>query len=355
MSERAMEKDESQEQDLQEVDETAEAEPESQEQNQDQQESEAQQVSPETERKAREMGWVPQQEWRGASEAWRPADEFVKRGEEVLPIVRSNLERSQKRVHDLEQQLASLPGKIRAEVDKDYVKRFQRLEHMNEVALQRQRTQLFNEFETEKRRAAADGNTEEYDRLARDQREALANLTDEPEPEAEISPQAEQDTTQQAKQAPQQQVPQAVNDWVMRNSWFDTEQRPGHKAASAFAVAHFNELQQAKPWAVEDNLAELENEVRARFPEVFPGYQKPNGQTQPQRSHSPQVEGGGRQTGTGAPKEKSWNDIPPDDRKLAERSQLQYFLPEGVEIESASQDDLKKARGSYAREYWAQG
>ena len=38
------------------------------------------------ETRAREMGWLPQDQYHGPGE-WRDADEFVKRGEELLPIV----------------------------------------------------------------------------------------------------------------------------------------------------------------------------------------------------------------------------------------------------------------------------
>ena len=41
----------------------------------------------ETEDKARRLGWVPKEEFKGDPENWRSADEFMARGEQLLPIV----------------------------------------------------------------------------------------------------------------------------------------------------------------------------------------------------------------------------------------------------------------------------
>lgn len=41
------------------------------------------------ESEAKEMGWVPLDQFKGDPDKWRPADEFVRRGEDILPIVRS--------------------------------------------------------------------------------------------------------------------------------------------------------------------------------------------------------------------------------------------------------------------------
>lgn len=36
------------------------------------------------------MGWVPQEEFRGAAENWRSAEEFVEKGEAIMPILQAN-------------------------------------------------------------------------------------------------------------------------------------------------------------------------------------------------------------------------------------------------------------------------
>lgn len=41
--------------------------------------------------KARAMGWVEQEEWKGDPSKWRPAEEFVQRGENIGPIMRDRI------------------------------------------------------------------------------------------------------------------------------------------------------------------------------------------------------------------------------------------------------------------------
>lgn len=48
--------------------------------------------APDVESRAREMGWVPEGEWKDAKAKWRPADEYVERGEVILPILRKTNE-----------------------------------------------------------------------------------------------------------------------------------------------------------------------------------------------------------------------------------------------------------------------
>lgn len=45
--------------------------------------------APEIEAKAKEMGWVPKDEFKGDPEKWRPAEDYVRRGERMLPIIRA--------------------------------------------------------------------------------------------------------------------------------------------------------------------------------------------------------------------------------------------------------------------------
>jgi len=44
---------------------------------------------PDVEVRAREMGWIPQEEFKGDLSRWVPADQYVERGETVLPILQA--------------------------------------------------------------------------------------------------------------------------------------------------------------------------------------------------------------------------------------------------------------------------
>lgn len=50
----------------------------------------ADELDPQVEKQAREMGWCPQEDWKGSPDKWVDAQEFVDRGEQILPILRAN-------------------------------------------------------------------------------------------------------------------------------------------------------------------------------------------------------------------------------------------------------------------------
>jgi hypothetical protein len=53
------------------------------------------------EQRASEMGWSPKEQWRGDPERWIDAETFVKRGEELMPILKANNRRLQEEVGGL--------------------------------------------------------------------------------------------------------------------------------------------------------------------------------------------------------------------------------------------------------------
>ena len=66
--------------------------------------------SPETEAKARSMGWAPKEQFRGNPEKWVDPETFVKRGEEVLPIVNAQNRALRQKLEQLEKTLSQLTG-----------------------------------------------------------------------------------------------------------------------------------------------------------------------------------------------------------------------------------------------------
>jgi hypothetical protein len=305
--------------------------------------AQAAQVSPETERKARDMGWVPQTEWRGSPDAWRPADQFVKRGEEVLPIVRSNLERERRKVQELESTVRDLPSKIRAEVEQSYAERFKRLEGMSRLALEKQREKIWHDFEEKKRAAVADGNMQAYDTYNQEQRRALSEFHAETEVEEPEPPARQNGAPQPATQAPPE-----VNDWLRQNTWFASD-----KVMAAYATEEHGRLMREMPGlSIEENLKRTREATMEKFPERF-GITP---QAKPTASqHAPAVEGGGRQAGASSARARGWNDLPPEAKASAEKfiKQDGLFLPNGMDPEAASESDIKKARDAYAKDYWS--
>jgi hypothetical protein len=57
---------------------------------------------------AKEMGWVPKDEYRGDKNNWRDADEFVERGEHILPIVQATVKKLKAELLTRDSEVASL-------------------------------------------------------------------------------------------------------------------------------------------------------------------------------------------------------------------------------------------------------
>lgn len=68
-------------------------------------------ASPEV--RARELGWVPKAEFRGGEDRWVDAETFVKRGEEIMPLLKANNHRLQSEVDALKAQLGSAQAAIK--------------------------------------------------------------------------------------------------------------------------------------------------------------------------------------------------------------------------------------------------
>jgi len=58
------------------------------------------------ESEARAEGWVPEGEWKGDPSKWKPAQEFVEAGENILPIVKSKLDKALESIDKVEQDLS---------------------------------------------------------------------------------------------------------------------------------------------------------------------------------------------------------------------------------------------------------
>ena len=57
--------------------------------------------SPDIEARARAMGWRPQEEFNGDPAKWKPAEDFVAKGENDLPVLRENMRRMTSTITEL--------------------------------------------------------------------------------------------------------------------------------------------------------------------------------------------------------------------------------------------------------------
>lgn len=266
------------------------------------------------ETRARAMGWVDKDEFRGPADKWRPADEFVRKGEEDLPILRERLRDSTRKTADLEAKLARQQA--------DFAANFKRLESMSAMALQRQREQLLGSYAAAQRDAVANGDVARYDQLERDKFTALHDY-DTRIAQAQQPP-APQHQDQRSPQLPPHEAA-TVSSWRQSNAWFDADMEM-NMVAQARHVA----LQKEKPGlSLEENLKEVSAYVRQRYPDKFAS-----------RAAPAAVEGGSRFSGAqGGSRSRGAADLPAEARRQGEK-----WVKDGT----------FKDINEYAKLYWEQ-
>lgn len=190
------------------------------------------------EQRAMEQGWVPEDQWDGEPEAWRPAKEFVDRGELFKKI--DEVKRENKQLKQGIDELSKHHAKVR------------------EVEYQRALATL----KAQKRDALADGDADkvvEIDERIDATKEAQRQSANQPQQQAEAVP----DPRFEA--------------WVNKNTWYNNDRI---MKAAADEVARELVLRGER-----DNariLTEVEKRIKQEFPQKF---------TNPNREKASAVEG----------------------------------------------------------------
>lgn len=269
-----------------------------------------------TESRARAMGWVPQDEFRGPAEKWRSAEEFVARGENDLPILRERLRETTRKIADFE---------ARQERERsEYKDTIRRLERMSQTALLRQREQLAASYDEAMRQAAANADVAQYDQLGRDKHAAVRQF-DEGLAQVVAPPEPARNPDQPAAPTLPADMQATITAWAQRNDWFNRD-----TALRFVAVDESRRIEMEMPGlTMEQNLAETAKRVRARFPERF-GVSRPS-------PAAYAVEGGAGVPASSGGARRGVADLPADARAAGER----YV-----------QDGSFKSLADYAKVYW---
>lgn len=178
---------------------------------------------PQVEQEARNQGWVPKEEWQGDPEKWRPAKEFIDRGELLKKIESS--QRELKQTNQALKQLAQHHRQVR------------------EVEYQRAINDL------KKQRKAA---------LIEQDMERVAELDDEID-----------FTKEQASIIPEIHIPEVKEApaglviWEENNKWYKSD-----RAMTAFTIDLAADLRK-QGYQLEDALKIIDKEIRKEFPHKF--------------------------------------------------------------------------------------
>lgn len=158
-----------------------------------------------TEQRAREMGWTPEDEWQGAppKSGFLSAEEFVKRGETIIPLLRGQNRKLEHEVSEMKRKVDELTSTAKS------------LNDFNQRALNREREEigrLRRQLEARREQAVSEG----------DANTALAA-------ERELS----RIDVERANSVDPQQVA-VVESWLQQNRWYQDDE---HKRAWAEGFA----------------------------------------------------------------------------------------------------------------------
>jgi len=183
----------------------------------------------EVEKKAKQFGWVPKEQYKGAESSWLDAPEFVERGEQILPIVQQNNKRLMQQNQQLSGRLSSVEESLRAS---DAVIRTLEESHEADTAAQVEATR--KELKAELEAASRDGD-----------HKSVADLTEQltrlPTVEKKEKLNGEEQEEQRRKPAePSPAMKAEIQDWYARNPDYTANARK-----RALSVAISQELRQA--------------------------------------------------------------------------------------------------------------
>jgi len=261
----------------------------------DEQVVEQQQEAPEYESEAKAQGWVPKDDFRGSENDWVDAETFVRRGREIMPILRKNNEKLLKELAE-----AKKAANEAREAALEF-KQFQKEQY--ERKSKDLETQL-DQLKMAKRDAI---NTGDGDRvLAID--DAMDAIKEERlEAKAEVKKAEEA-----AKATPQITEDPMLNAWIDRNDWFGKDTK-----MTAVANSLGVELRRENPSLIgEAFLKKLDEELAEMIPEKFGKKKTPNPMEGTSSTNTRPVTGG----------KKSYNSLPPEAKAACDRFTKQGLM-----------------------------
>lgn len=258
------------------------------------------------ESEARQLGWVPAEEFKGDQSRWVDAQTFVERGHTIMPILRKNNERLEGTVKQQQEELKRLKGLF--EASQESIGELQKVHaEATKAAVEKARRELLGEL----RQARMDGDVEREDAI-QNQLDDLRQVQKQPEPVA-----------------PVQQQNDAVHPdfaaWAKDNSWFGSDQR---KTLKAMGIA-----QQLRADPENDSLV-----GRPFFDKII--------ELMEDRPVTTKVSESRPANGSGNSGKRAYSDLPADAKEACER-QAKKLVGEGRAFK-----DMKSWQSYYANLYY---
>jgi len=254
-------------------------------------------IAPEVRHEAESQGWVPKDRFRGNESDWVDADTFVKRGREILPILRKNNENLMKDLNATKEQLRDF-----REAAEEF-KKFQRESYERKASDYEKR---IAEIKESRAQAISDGDGQKVN--------ALDDALDLAKDELKEAKQAVKDvvSTPEIPETPASVDPN-LQVWLDRNNWFGQDKRLT-TVANGIGESLRLEFPGLKGQPFLDKLDEV---LQEEFPDKF-GKKK--------QSPSSRVESGsGRQSSSGG-SAQSYDNLPPEAKAACDRFVKQKLM-----------------------------
>lgn len=273
--------------------------------------------------RALEMGWVPEDQFKGDKSRFIPAKEYVERGESFIPFLQANNRRLEERFGDLSRQNSVLAGQINElAAENEELKKGQT--KTNVEGLKAKRDELADELKI----AREAGNTRREAELQGE----IAEVNDQIR-------EGEKSATQSTRRRAAGPSVEALNApdykaFAQQHPWYGVDRR---KTALANAIG--DEVRQANPHLT----------GKAFFDKVTEEIEKdPLLTTNERRNGTSRVEGGVRGTsqGGGSSGGKTFSDLPADARAACQTLSARLVGP------NKKYKDMASWQAAYAAEYF---
>ena len=250
-------------------------------------------------REAEGQGWVPKDRFRGNEADWVDADVFVKRGREIMPILRKNNENLVRDLNATKQQLSEF---------REAAEEFKRFQHDSYKRKVDDYEVQIREIKESRAQAISDGDGTKVN--------ALDDALDVAKEGFKDAKQAVSDAESKPKAAVAPVIAPIVEEWIARNDWFGKDKR---MTGIANGIGDSLRLEYPKLTG-EEFLSKLDDVLAEEFPTKFGGKKAAAG------AASNRVESGsGRQGRVNAPPQ-SYDNLPSDAQKACDRFVKQKLM-----------------------------
>ncbi|MCX8125832.1 MAG: hypothetical protein N3E40_01630 [Dehalococcoidia bacterium] len=249
--------------------------------------------------RARLMGWMSKDEFPGDPSKWMDADTFVRRAEEQLPILRSTLNRLERRLLEQNARMSAMQAD------------FQHFVELAKRAQEQAYERALAELKMRQRQAVEERDTEAFEEAQRQYDELLRK-------HPAVTGSAEEDlrVVQAYQAAIEAEKRAAFEEWLAENPWFNQDIE-----MTDFAWKVDNVLTRSgRALSPREALNEITRQVALKFgQERLKNFKTANqASQQPKPVATAGVEAGGPSPG-GGKRGKTYHDLPPEAKEVCDR------------------------------------